>query len=324
MNNTLLGFALTLFVALLMLMVGGYQWWNARHGASARRFGRRLRAASEAAWEGDAPVISKVRTLGGSAWLSSLLKKLPRVQALDRLLVQSGLLWTVSAFLFMTLVPPVGVLLVAMMLGLPAPVTLALTLAWLPVPLWYVMRKRQRRLQRIEMQLPEGADLISRALRAGHSFSSALDMAGSELPDPLGSEFRVTFDEINYGVSMHDALTNLATRAPLPDLRYLVIAVLIQRESGGNLAEILGNVSQIIRERMKLAGQVRVLSAEGRLSGVILALMPFGVGGAMYLMNAEFLMPLWTDPVGPWILGYAFALMVIGILWMRRIVRIHV
>ncbi|CAG2156812.1 type II secretion system F family protein [Cupriavidus numazuensis] len=324
MNTTFLGFALALFVALLMLMIGGYHWWNTHHGASARRFGRRLRAASEAAWESDAPVISKVRTLGGAAWFSNLLKKLPRVHTLDRLLIQSGLLWTVSAFLFMTLVPPVGVMLVAMMLGLPAPVTMALTLAWLPVPLWYVMRKRQRRLQRIEMQLPEGADLISRALRAGHSFSSALDMAGSELPEPLGAELRVTFDEINYGVSMHDALTNLAMRAPLPDLRYLVIAVLIQREAGGNLAEILGNVSRIIRERMKLAGQVRVLSAEGRLSGVILALMPFGVAGAMYLMNPEFLMPLWTDPVGPWILGYAFSLLVMGLIWMRRIVRIHV
>ncbi|TXI86154.1 MAG: type II secretion system F family protein [Cupriavidus sp.] len=324
MDRTLTGFAFALFVTIVVLLALGYQWWMRRHSVAARRFDRRLRAVSEAAWDDADASIMKARTFSQSPWLAALLRRLPRIHALDRMLRQAGLRWNVSTFLAVTLVPPVAVWLVGQLLGLPsAPLTVA-GVAWLALPAWHVQRLRARRLARIEAQLPEAADLISRALRAGHSFSSALDMASSELPDPLGAEFRTTFDEINYGASMHDALMGLAERAPLSDLRYLVIAVLIQRESGGNLAEILGNVSHIIRERMKLMGQVRVLSAEGRLSGVILSLLPFFVAGAMYLLNPEFLDPLRNDPAGPWIVGYALALMMLGLLWMRRIVRIHI
>jgi len=324
MNATLFSFAIALFIAVLLLLIGGYQWWMAKHGASARRFGRRLRAAAEAAWKTDAPLIAKTRTLGNTRWLTDLLRKLPIIHALDRLLMQSGLLWTVSAFLFFTVLPPVGLALICLVAQLPTPAVVLVSLAWLPLPYWHVWRHRQRRLLRIEAQLPEGADLISRALRAGHSFSSALDMAGNELPDPLGAEFRTTFDEINYGMSMHDALTSLAARAPLADLRYMVIAVLIQRESGGNLAEILNNVSRIIRERLKLQGQVRVLSAEGRLSGWVLSLLPFGLAGMMYLLNPGFLAPLSKDPIGLWLVGVAVTMLVLGILWIRSIVRIRI
>lgn len=324
MNTTLAGFALALFIAIVLLIVTTYLWWQGKHSTGARRLGRRLRSVAEAAWQHEPSSIMKERTLSRSAFVANLLRKLPRVRALDQLLMQSGLYWNVSTFLGFTLLPAAALYLTAIFLAVPALPASVAALCWLPVPLWFVNKRRTRRLQQIEAQLPEGADLMSRALRAGHSFSSALDMAGDELPDPLGAEFRLTFDEINYGASMQDALNNMASRAPLPDLRYLVIAVLIQRESGGNLAEILGNVSHIIRERMKLMGQVRVLSAEGRLSGVILSVLPFGLAGAMYLLNPEFLTPLATDPVGPWIVGYAVGLMMLGLIWMRKIVRIHV
>ena len=325
MDNTLIGFGACLFVAIVTAVTVGYQWWHRRHSAAARRFGRRLRAVASTPWQDDAAAsIMKARALAQTPFMTALLRRLPHSHTLDRVLRQSGLSWTVSTFVTMTLLPPVALWIVGRMLELPDPVLGVAALLWLAVPALYVRRARARRLQRIESQLPEAADMISRALRAGHSFSSALDMAGEELPDPIGVEFRTTFDEINFGTSMHDALTALAERVPLPDLRYLVIAVLIQRESGGNLAEILGNVAYIIRERMKLMGQVRVLSAEGRLSGIILALLPFGVSGAMYLVNPEFLEPLANDPLGPWIVGYALTLMMVGLVWMRRIVRIHI
>lgn len=324
MNTTFVGFGLSLFIAIVLLIVVCYQWWQGKHSAGARRLGRRMRAMTQARWGEEPSSIMKERTLSRSAYLAGLLRKLPHVQALDQLLMQSGLAWTVSTLLGFTFLPAAVLCLVGLLVGLPIAALCVAALCWLPMPLWLVLRRRTRRLQSIEGQLPEAADMISRALRAGHSFSSALDMAGNELPDPLGAEFRVTFDEINYGASMHDALKNLAKRAPLADLRYLVIAVLIQRESGGNLAEILGNVSQIVRERIKLMGQVRVLSAEGRLSGVILTLLPFGMAFAMYLLNPDFLMPLVTDPAGPWIVGYALTLMLLGMLWMRKVVRIHI
>lgn len=149
-------------------------------------------------------------------------------------------------------------------------------------------------------------------------------MVGDEFPEPMGGEFRVTFDEVNYGVSLHDALMNLVTRVPVQDLRYFVIAVLIQRETGGNLAELLDSIAALIRERFKLFDKVRVLSAEGRLSAWILGLLPFGTAAVMALLNREFLSVLWEDPAGIRMVGTMLVSMLFGLIWIRRIVRIRV
>jgi tight adherence protein B len=149
-------------------------------------------------------------------------------------------------------------------------------------------------------------------------------MVGDEMNDPIAAEFRVAFDEVNYGIPMQDALLNLATRVPITDFRYFVIAVLIQRETGGNLAELLGNIAAIIRARHKLTGTIRVLSAEGRLSAWILCALPFVLAGAISLLNPEFLGVLRTDPVGIRLVMGALVMMLIGVLWIRSIVRIRV
>ena len=149
-------------------------------------------------------------------------------------------------------------------------------------------------------------------------------MVSDEFSEPMGGEFRITFDEINYGVSLHDALMNLATRVPVRDLRYFVIAVLIQRETGGNLAELLDTIARLIRERFKLFDKIRVLSAEGRMSAWVLGCLPFGTGGVMMLLNRDFLSALWTDPAGYKIIGLMLLMMAFGVLWMRHIIRIHV
>ena len=177
---------------------------------------------------------------------------------------------------------------------------------------------------KIEQQLPDALDLIGRALRAGHAFPTAVKMVSDELNDPIGGEFRILFDEVNYGISMHTALLNLAARIPVTDLRYFVIAVLIQRETGGNLAELLDNISAIIRARLKLFGQIRVLSAEGRLSAWILTLLPVGVALVMNIVNPAFIGVLWKDPMGLRLVTMAVLLMIFGIFWMWRIVKIHV
>jgi tight adherence protein B len=149
-------------------------------------------------------------------------------------------------------------------------------------------------------------------------------MVGTELPEPLSGEFRTAHEEINYGVPMNEALQNLAGRIPLTDLRYLVIAVLIQRESGGNLAEILGNISHLIRERLKLLAQVRVMSAEGRMSAWILALLPLGVTIMMTLTNPRYISLLWTDPTGIRLLWYGAVMIVVGVVWLRKSIHIRV
>jgi tight adherence protein B len=192
------------------------------------------------------------------------------------------------------------------------------------MPTLYLAGSRQRRLKRFEALLPETLDLIGRALRAGHALPSALQMAGTEMPSPVGEEFQQTFDEINFGIAAQDALQNLAKRVPSTDLSFFVIAVLIQREAGGNLSEILTNISQIIRERLKLLGKVQALSAEGRLSGLVLGGLPFATGALLYAIDPKFMSTLWTDETGIKLLKGCLFFMAIGALWMRSIVRIRV
>jgi tight adherence protein B len=188
----------------------------------------------------------------------------------------------------------------------------------------YVARKRTLRMRKIEHQLPDALDLMTRALRAGHAFSSSLQMASEELQDPLAAELRATHDEVNYGVSMQQALTNLSQRVPSMDVRYFVVAVLIQRESGGNLTEILSNLSRLIRERLKLMARVRVLSSEGRLSALVLIIMPFLLAGLLAVFNPTFMRPLWTDPLGISMVKVLLVMMAVGMLMLRQIVRIRV
>jgi tight adherence protein B len=149
-------------------------------------------------------------------------------------------------------------------------------------------------------------------------------MVGEEMPEPVAGEFRIVHDEVNFGVAMPQALANLAVRVPLTDLRYFVVAVQVQRESGGNLTELLGNLSRLIRERLKLLARVRVLSSEGRLSAWVLGLMPFALAGLMSVVSPKFISLLWTDPIGVSIVKTMLLLMLLGVLLLRKIVRIRV
>jgi tight adherence protein B len=201
---------------------------------------------------------------------------------------------------------------------------LALMALSLGLPLLWVFNQKSKRLAKVDQQLPDALDLIGRALRAGHAFPTAMKMVGDEMSAPIADEFRITFDEVNFGISMADALMNLATRVPSTDLRYFVIAVLIQRETGGNLAELLDNISKIVRERMKLLGQIRVLSAEGKMSAWVLGLLPFGAALMIQLTNPGFLKVLYTDPAGRKMVATAMVMMVMGVFVMRKIIRIRV
>ena len=192
------------------------------------------------------------------------------------------------------------------------------------IPWLRLSRARTLRLRILERQIPEALDLMARAMRAGHAFPTAVKMVGEEMAEPIAREFRILFDETNYGVPMNEALLRLADRVPITDLRYFVIAVMIQRESGGNLAELLDNISAIVRARLKLLGEVRTLSAEGKLSAWILGALPFCVGAVVQLVNPKFMSVLWTDPAGLKAVGGALVMMVIGVLWMRKIIRIRV
>ncbi|GGH50808.1 hypothetical protein GCM10010975_04000 [Comamonas phosphati] len=312
------------FAAMLLLLQGIHSVWKQYKSPEAKRLERRLRALSAAHDDSASTRLVKERVLSDMPRLQRTLQHMPRAHQLDRFIVQAGLDWTVSGLLLgCALLLALGVL-AAVVLGQPLAVGLASGAVLGALPLLHVQRKRRQRLGLMERQLPEALDLIARALRAGHAFSSGLQMAGDELPDPIAGEFRMVHDEINYGTSLQQALSNLGERVPVTDLRYFVVAVLIQRESGGNLTEVLGNLSHLIRERLKLHAKVRVLSSEGRMSAWILGLMPFGLAGLLNLFNPEFMSPLWTDSIGITILKWLAAMMVIGMLMLRHIVRIRV
>jgi len=325
MDNAFYGFAVLLFCAVILLIEGLYLWWNSAHGGGAQRIARRLKVMAVATRDkGERISILKQRRFSGHELVDRFLHRQKIAHRIDQLLLQAGMKSTVAHFLGCS-VAAFGVgFLLTFYVSMPFVLRLVMALACSLIPRAVVRRARRRRLVRIEVQLPEAADFIARALRAGHSFTNVLQIVGNELPEPLSIEFRMVREEINYGVPLNEALHNMAARIPLTDLRYLVIAVIIQRESGGNLAEILGNISQLIRARLRLLAQVRVLSAEGRMSAWILGALPFCVMGIMVVINPTYVAVLWTDPIGVRLLWYAAGMIVLGYFWLRKVIRIRV
>jgi tight adherence protein B len=311
------------FLAVVLFLEGSYLAWNAYKGPEAQRIAKRLRAMSGGAGT-EAASLVKQRLLAQSPVLERLLLQIPRVHHLDRLLVQSGLSLNVAGFIGLTLAAAVVGYILAIVINLPVFTAVFIAIIAATLPFFYVLNAKQKRLDTIEQQLPDALDLMARAMLAGHAFPSALKMVGDEMSEPVSGEFRIVFDEINYGIPVQDALTNLATRVPSTDLRYFVISVLIQRETGGNLSELLGNISALIRARLKLLGTVRVLTAEGRLSAQILTLLPFVLAIVLNIVNPKFMRVLWTDPAGIQMVGGALVLMVLGIFWMWRLIKIRV
>lgn len=318
-------FVVLAFVAAVLLLEGLYLTWNAYKGPEAKRLERRMRALSAGGSEDGEASIIKRRLLAESTPMQQLVLSLPRIREIDRLLQQAGSNWSVGSFVGLTLLFGVTGFFLARLIpllhwGFAALIAMAATV----LPLLYILRKRAKRMFKIIEQLPDALDLISRALKAGHAFPSGLQMVGEETQDPIAGEFRIVHDEINFGVSVPAALTNLANRVPRPDMRHFVIAVLIQRETGGNLTELLANIGTLIRERMKLLMKIQVLSAEGRLSAWILCILPFVLAGIINVINPGFMSVLWTDPMGLKLIYAALIFMVIGALWMRKIIRIRV
>lgn len=319
------GFIVFLFAAVILGIEGAYLWWASTHGAGARRIARRLQLMSgNQGRSAERISILKLRRFASHDATDRLLQRLRAAHRIDRLLVQAGMIWTVERFLLYSGALMLVAVFFVLQWPLPLAVRVAAVLFCAHVPLLLARRARRRRLVRIEEQLPDAADFIARALRAGHSFSNVLQIVGNELPEPLSGEFRIAREEINYGVPLGEALHNMAARIPLTDLRYLVIAILIQRETGGNLAEILGNIAHIIRSRLQLAAQVRVLSAEGRMSAWILGLLPVAVCGMLLLVNPNYVKVLWTDPFGIKLLWGALVMVAIGVVWLKKMIRIRI
>jgi tight adherence protein B len=192
------------------------------------------------------------------------------------------------------------------------------------MPFLMLIRRRTLRMRRFEEQFPEALDLLSRAIRAGHAFTTAVGMVADEAPDPIGPEFKKTFDEQNFGLPLKEALGNLAQRVPLIDVHFFVTAVLIQRETGGNLSEILDNLSHVVRERFKILRQVRVYTAHGRLTGYVLMALPAALAVALFFINPAHMELLLNERMGQMMLLGAIVMQTIGYFWIRQVVKIEV
>ena len=313
------------FIAVALTVEVVWQWWFSSQSAAARRTQKRLKSVEASREDGtDNLSLLKRRRLAESASTEAFLRRLSGVELMDRVLQQSGCKWTVAGLLVNTALCFLIGLFIALMVQPFLTVAIAAAILCSLAPMLYVSRKRSKRLIKIERQLPEVADLIARSLRAGHPFPSTVQMVADEMAEPIASEFRLVADEVNFGISMAEALQRLAQRIPLTDLRYMVVAVLIQRETGGNLAELMTNISFLIRERLKLLGQISTLSAEGRLSAWILGLLPVAICLVLGTINPNYFNMLIEDPDGINLIIAAAFLMLAGVLWMRKIIHIHI
>src|SRR3954467_11380162 len=244
---------------------------------------------------------------------------------LARLMEQAGLNWPPARLIHLTIMSLGSVLAIGwLFLPIPKLATVAVRVVAAACPWLYVLRKRKARLHKFEELFPETLEFVSRSMRAGHAFSVSLEMIHREFPEPVSGEFRRTFEEHNLGLPIEVALQKLAKRVPSLDVHFFVSAVLLQKRTGGNLAEILDKLAYVIRERFKLRGRIRAVSAHGRMTASALSLIPIAVAVLMFYTNPEYVKFFFTDDVGNIMLGAAVALQIIGYLIMKQIVKIEV
>src|SRR5579872_5803996 len=260
------------------------------------------------------------------SFMERFIEGLDVAQKLQVQMQQAGLDWTPTKFLVLALMCA----MVGGLIGLRFPimgfmitsVVFGLILALLPY--FYVRRSRTKRMNKLEEQFPEALEFLARSMRAGHAFTISLEMLGEELPEPLGQEFRTLFNEQNLGAALEVALANLTTRVPLLDMRFFASSVLLQKQTGGNLAEILTRLAEVIRERFRLKGQVKAASAHGRLTATILMLMPIGTMFALLVVSPGYLQGMAKDSDGKYLIGFAVVGQILGNYFIRRIIKIKV
>ncbi len=290
-----------------------------------KRLAKRLREVGSIATSaaGDATSVLRQDEAGPLPAVQKLLGKTGAGMSLAKLIDQSGVNATTGGILVasggLAALGLIGVLLLS---PVPAAAPAGLLLGALPV--LFLMQRRSARVKKFEEQFPEALDLLSRALRAGHAFQTSLGMVADELADPVGPEFRKTFDQQNFGLPLKECLFELADRMPLLDVRFFATAVTIQRETGGNLAEILDNLAYVVRERFKILRQVRVHTAHGRFTGYVLLALPAVLGIVLAYLSPDHMNTLFTEPMGKMMLLAAGVMQTVGYFWIRQVIKIEV
>ena len=319
--------SLGIFLSLILLIEGGYYFYHQFVSPQQRTMKRRLRGSGRRAAENEKSAeqeILRKRKLSAVPWMQQLLSSLSNLGGLEKLLQQANSQMPIGAFLLLSACFGMIGCLIGAFKDWGLLVALVLGVVWSLVPWAFIKFKRKRRFAEFQRQLPDGLDLMARALRAGHAFSVGMKMVGDEFPDPIGPEFGRTVEEISFGIDVPEACRNLTGRVDCVDLKFFVTALVVQRETGGNLAEIIEAISRLIRQRYELFGRIKSLSAEGRLSGYILFGLPFVMGGVLWFLNEEYMSLLFEDPVGHMMMAGAGLMMCIGAFVMRNMCQIKV
>ena len=273
--------------------------------------------------EGETASVVRQNDQGPLPGMQKLLGKTGAGVGLSKLIEQSGVRATTGGILLVSLALAVlGVLGVLMFAPVAGAAPAGLLLGALPI--LYLMKRRSSRIKKFEEQFPEALDLLSRALRAGHAFQTSLGMVADEVAEPVGPEFKKTFDQQNFGMPLKECLFELADRVPLLDVRFFATAVTIQRETGGNLAEILDNLAYVVRERFKILRQVRVHTAHGRFTGYVLLALPAVLGIVLSYLSPDHMNTLFTEEMGKNMLMGAAVMQTVGYFWIKQVIKIEV
>jgi tight adherence protein B len=317
--------AIVVFVLVTALVMGAFYGIQQLPGwLAARQMDRRLREVSRPAG-GDLPDTPSFVTEVKKGPLPAIDKALGGANSsLATLIDQSGVNTTPSAIM-VAIVAAALVSAMVCMLFVKVPIFwLAAALGGSFLPYAWLRHKRTQRMKKFEEQFPEALDLLSRAIRAGHAFQTAMGMVAEELPAPVGIEFKKAFEQQNFGLPLRDVLDQISQRVPLLDVKFFVTAVTIQRETGGNLAEILDNLAHVVRERFKILRQVRVHTAHGRFTGYVLMALPAALAIALTFINREHMMLLFQERMGQTMILGAIVMQAIGYLWIKKVIKIEV
>ena len=285
---------------------------------------KKLRTITSGDDKEELPNIFRRRVLSDVPALNEILLKITGIERLDRLLHLANIKYPLGFFVLLSIILAVSGSLVCFKISENLWVSLIVSVPLACIPFLYIYRKKKKRMRKFECQLPDALELIASSLKAGHAFSTGLKLVIDEFGDPLGTEFSTVLDEINFGTSFSEAMKNLATRIDCPDIKFFIIAVLLQRESGGKLAELIENIAHVIRERFRFEDKVKSLSAEGRISMIILVLLPFALLFALYFVNPQYIEILFIEPAGRIMLGIGAFMMMTGVIVMRKMVNIKV
>jgi tight adherence protein B len=313
-----------IFFCVLFLLEGFFLALRDNRSRSEKRIKERLKFVQGLESGPSTESLIKSEMLAQDSWKKRQLAQLSRLFNLDELLLQADVPWRASTFLLIS--SSLGAVAGAygfFQLGLLGAVGGFLGVGYL-LPNLLLILKKKHRLKKFEKQLPEALGLMARSLKAGHSFPSSIQLVADEMNNPIGIEFFKTFKEYNYGLDFSDVMMNLYKRNQLRDLKFFITAILIQRETGGNLVEILEKIATLIRERFKLVNQIKALTAEGRLSGLILLALPIGIGIMLWQLNPKYIGLLWTHPTGRLMAGAAIFFQVLGMIAIKKIVSIKV